>query len=160
MPRKGYVKPGSTQDKKKQKEFRIRTVEGLDKVYESILEQMELSKKPPNDEQIRFLKNYHKTRAEAIEKAQGTTEREVLPEGQLREWVEKYYKIHKVLQAADYPAGKEGIIKILEDASYYICDVCGYSHKLDEECPILLLAKELKVDLEQRPTNKQLDELL
>jgi len=49
-------------------------------------------------------------------------------------------------KAKNYPEGKEGLLKVLDEFHYYVCEVCNYMHKHGEECPFIILEKEKSKD--------------
>jgi len=99
------------------------------------------------DQELRVLKDYPDLRKkyEGL-LAESLKEEEAFPEGKLKEYVEKYYRIHAILKAIDYPEGKEGIVKVLDEFHYCVCEVCNYVHKTGEECPFIILEKEKSKD--------------
>lgn len=97
------------------------------------------------DQDLRFLEHYPDI-LRGLREKQVEVKKEVLPEGKLKEYVEKYYRIHAILKVNNYPEGKEGVAKVLEDFKYYICDLCGYAHKVGEECSFIILEKEKSKD--------------
>ena len=93
------------------------------------------------DQDLRFLEHYPDI-LKGLREKQVEVKEEVLPEGKLKEWAENSYKLQAILKANDYPEGKEGILKVLDEFHYYICELCGYSHHIGEECPFIILEKE------------------
>ena len=105
------------------------------------------------DQDLRFLEHYPDI-LRGLREKQVEVKEEVLPEGKLKEWVENYYRLHAILKANNYPEGKEGIVKVLNDFSYEICLLCGYTHVVDEKCPFKFLEDKVKEEKDNEVTNK------
>lgn len=97
------------------------------------------------DQELRFIKDYSDI-LRGLREKQIEVKEEVLPEGKLKEYVEEYYRLHAILKAINYPEGKEGLLKVLDEFHYYVCEVCKYAHKVGEECPFIVLEKEKNKD--------------
>ena len=160
MPRKGFVKPDSKQDKKNVLKKRFSELEGLDKAHEVIVNKLNEGK-PATDQELRFLEHYPSRRRQIIEdlkqKKKGDT---TFKEGTLRRMCDDLYRVFNVLSKGGYSRSKEGLIRLLEEKNYYLCQTCGYTHKKDEECPVEELAKKLKINMNERVTDAQLDTLI
>ena len=128
MPRR--KEPGSRSDKKLKRDLQVRSKEGLIALYNRLLEKIE-SGKYPRDEEIRFMKRFQEllTAAEAKEKVESKPEEE-LPEGKLREFIERLWKFKELGIVS-----REDEHKVLRKAGYSLCDFCGYWHFQDKKCP-------------------------
>jgi len=159
MHRTRGKKSGSIRAKKEKELIFSETRQGVISLIKSLNQKLNEGK-ALRDEEIRFLKNSpgllsileerEKTKKESIE----------LPQGKLRDWVENLWQMAKILDATGYSREKDGIETFLEASGYYICDFCGYTHVLDEKCPLLVKAEELNIDLSDKPSNKELNGLL
>jgi len=155
---KGSYKIDSKRDKKRKKRIERSIIETEDHAMKKLRQRLD-SKGSLNEQEWRSYEHLmEKQRKREVDKV--SKSKEVLPEGQLKEWVENAYMMEKILDAAGYPSGKEGIVKALIDANYWICSLCGYSHKIGEECPLILLAKKYKIDLHYKPTEEQIDTMI
>lgn len=105
------------------------------------------------DQDLRFLDHYPDILRRLREK-QVEVKEEVLPEGKLKEWVENNYRLQAILKANNYPEGKEGLLKVLDEFHYYVCEICGYYHSIGKECPFVTLEKEHNKDNEDKGDNE------
>jgi len=153
MPRK---KGSSVRGKREKEAVFSETREGTINLIKSLNAKLKEGK-ALRDEEIRFLKNAPSLLT-ILEEREKIKEAEIkLPEGKLKDYVEKIWQMEKILKATNYGRGREGVESLLEAAGYYICDFCGFSHVLGKECPFLKMAKELKIDLSDKPSNEELD---
>lgn len=165
MPRKGYIKHGSQKDIKEQRARQYKTVKALDDTYDFILKQMKDTKTPPTDQQLRFISHYSENRADAIQREEAIDKKGVgLPEGKLKEYVERLAKLIDILKAANiHSEGRIdhfGELVLLKEFGYYQCDFCSYIHKEEEKCPFVLTAETLKLDLGKEHTDREIDDLM
>lgn len=158
MKKKRSKKPDSARDKAAQKKLLRRSVEGLDKLYESIVLKIE-NNQAPRDEEIRFMKKYEELRSIAIDREKDIKKgKETLPLGKMRDFIEKYWVQKEILEQSGYTKDKEGYEQMFRDFGYYRCK-CNELHKQGEDCPFKTLIKKHKISI-KAPTNKELDSLL
>lgn len=151
-------KPGSRRDKaeKEKKEYSI--IETEDHALEKLRTRLD-EKGALNEQEWRSYE--HLMEKKRKRQVQETSEiEEVLPEGQLKDWIEKNYVIQEVVKALDLPIGKEGMIRLLELHGYYSCNLCGYTHVKDEVCPFKIEAKKHNISLKWKPGKEDKEGLI
>ena len=141
--RKRFQTPGSINYESEKKKLMARTRHGLFLTMEALTQKLETGKSL-RDEEIRFLKTFNSTivalelKEEALEEGGGVG----LPEGRLKEFVERTFKF---IDATGFTNPREDGLPIMKKAQYTLCLFCGEFHKAPDPCPFENVAKERKV---------------
>lgn len=138
--RERFQKPGLIHYEKDKSKLLGRTRTGLFLTMESLTQKLE-RKETLRDEEIRFLKNFMPTLSvlEAKE-ADIDKQEDKLPEGKLKEFVERVWAFKELTGFSD-PRCPKGL-KILKGADLYLCETCNEFHPTLMKCPFLSIRRE------------------
>jgi len=143
--RKRFQTPGSINYESEKKKLMARTRHGLFLTMEALTQKLEAGKSL-RDEEIRFLKTFNSTivalelKEEALEEGGGVG----LPEGRLKEFVERLFKF---IEATGLTNPREDGLFVMKEAGYSLCGYCNEFHGILDPCPFKKIAEERQLRL-------------
>jgi len=141
--RRRFQKTGSTHYEDDKRRLMLRARTGLLLTMEALTRKLE-AKTPLRDEEVRFIKNFSTTLAALEMREQGTekNEKEGLPPGRLREYIERVFQFK---DATGFTDTRGDGLSVMEKAQYSLCGYCYEFHKVLDPCPFKKVAEERKV---------------